>query len=97
MSPQSTRRRPDAAERTERRQRFCRDLATPGTFVRKVFTSPAGLHSVSAMNQPEIRALSFVSFGGIGSATSLAKFYAMLANGGELDGRDSFRETRSIG
>jgi len=65
---------------------FYRDLATPGTIARKTFTSPRGLHSVTAMNSKENRALPFVSFGGIGSATSLAKFYAMLANGGELDG-----------
>ena len=69
---------------------FYRDLATSGTLVRKTFTSPRGLHAVSDMNKPENRARSFVSFGGIGSATSLAKFYAMLANGGELDGRRFF-------
>ena len=69
---------------------FYRDLATPGTLVRKTFTSPRGLHSVSAMNSPENRALPIVSFGGIGSAPSLGKFYAMLANGGELEGRRYF-------
>ncbi len=69
---------------------FYRDLATPGTMARKAFTSPRGLHSVSAMNSKENRALPFVSFGGIGSATSLAKFYGMLANGGELDGHRFF-------
>jgi CubicO group peptidase (beta-lactamase class C family) len=69
---------------------FYRDLVTPGTLVRKTFTSPRGLHSVSAMNSKENRALSIVSFGGIGSAASLGKFYAMLANGGELGGRRFF-------
>jgi CubicO group peptidase (beta-lactamase class C family) len=69
---------------------FYVDLATPGTLARNVFTSPRGLHSVSGMNDSKIRAKSFVSFGGIGSATSLAKFYAMLANGGELDGHRFF-------
>jgi len=69
---------------------FYRDLITPGTLVRKAFTSPRGLHSVSAMNTKENRALQIVSFGGIGSASSLAKFYAMLANGGELEGRRYF-------
>jgi CubicO group peptidase (beta-lactamase class C family) len=69
---------------------FYRDLATPGTIARKAFTSPRGLHSVSGMNSKENRALPFVSFGGIGSATSLAKFYAMLANGGLLDGHRFF-------
>ena len=72
-------------------EQFYRDLATPDTLVRKTFTSPAGLHSVSGMNAPNIRALANVSFGGIGSASSLARFYAMLANEGELDGRRFFR------
>ena len=75
---------------------FYRDLATPGTLARKTFTSPRGLHAVSDMNSKENRALPIVSFGGIGSATSLAKFYAMLANGGELDGRRFF-ERDTIG
>ncbi len=75
-------------------KQFYADLLTSGTLVRKVFTSPHGLNSVSGMNDPDVRALSFVSFGGIGNATSLAKFYAMLANNGELDGRRFFtRET----
>jgi CubicO group peptidase (beta-lactamase class C family) len=69
---------------------FYRDLATPGTLARKAFTSPRGLHSISAMNTTENRALEIVSFGGIGSASSLAKFYAMLANEGELEGRRYF-------
>lgn len=69
---------------------FYRDLATPGTLPRKTFTSPHGLHAVSAMNKPENRARNIVSFGGIGSAHALGKFYAMLANGGEIDGRKFF-------
>ncbi len=71
---------------------FYRDLATPGTLARKTFTSPRGLHVVSDMNSKENRAMPIVSFGGIGSVTSLAKFYAMLANGGELDGRRFFAQ-----
>jgi CubicO group peptidase (beta-lactamase class C family) len=63
---------------------FYRALTTPGTLPRRVFTSPHGLHAVSAMNATENRARSFVSFGGIGSAAALAKFYGLLANGGEL-------------
>ena len=63
--------------------------------MRKAFTSPHGLHSVSAMNDPAERSRSIVSFGGIGSASSLAKFYAMLANGGEMDGRRYF-ENKTI-
>jgi CubicO group peptidase (beta-lactamase class C family) len=71
---------------------FYADVVTKGTFAHKVFVSPYGLQAVSAMNKPEIRARPLVSFGGIGGANSLAKFYAMLANGGELDGRRFFSE-----
>jgi CubicO group peptidase (beta-lactamase class C family) len=69
---------------------FYRDLTTPGTLARRTFTSPHGLHAVGGMNTAANRAQSIVSFGGIGNANSLAKFYAMLANGGELDGRKFF-------
>jgi CubicO group peptidase (beta-lactamase class C family) len=69
---------------------FYRDLATPGTLVRKTFTSPAGLHSIAAMNTAENRAANIVSLSGIGNASSLAKFYGMLANDGVLDGRRYF-------
>jgi len=71
-------------------KKFYSDLTTPGTLARKTFTSPYGLNSVSGMNTPAIRAQPIVSFGGIGSASALAKFYAMLANGGKLDGRTFF-------
>ena len=71
-------------------QQFYRDLATPGALARKAFNSPYGLNAVSDMNKPENRALSFVSFGGIGSANSLAKFYAMLSNEGRLEDREFF-------
>jgi CubicO group peptidase (beta-lactamase class C family) len=63
---------------------FYTDVATPGTFAQKVFSSPRGLKAVSAMNDPKIRAQPIVSFGGIGTAHSLAKFYAMLATGSQL-------------
>ena len=71
---------------------FYQALATPGTIQRKTFASPRGLHAVGAMNTAENRARAFVSFGGIGSATSLAKFYAMLSNGGELGGQRFFSQ-----
>src|SRR5437868_11243856 len=69
---------------------FYRDLVTPGTLARKTFTSPYGLNVISKMNDPLIRAQPIVSFGGIGSASALAKFYSMLTNGGELDGQTFF-------
>jgi CubicO group peptidase (beta-lactamase class C family) len=42
---------------------------------------------VAALNTFEARTTSFGAFGGIGTAHSLAKFYALLAAGGELEGR----------
>src|SRR5213593_612330 len=72
---------------------FYADLVTPGTLARKTFTSPYGLHAISKMNDAAIRAHPIVSFGGIGSASALAKFYSMLANGGTFDGRTFFSET----
>jgi CubicO group peptidase (beta-lactamase class C family) len=74
---------------------FYRELVTPGTLVRKTFTSPAGLHSIAAMNTPENRAVNIVSFSGIGSASSLAKFYGMLANDGIL-GEQRYFSSKSI-
>jgi CubicO group peptidase (beta-lactamase class C family) len=73
-------------------KQFYTDLVTTGTFARKVFASPTGLAAVRAMNEPEIRAQPIVSFGAIGSANSLAKFYAMLANSGRIEGRQFFSE-----
>ena len=73
-------------------KQFYADLVTPGTLVRKTFTSPYGLHAISKMNDPVIRAQPIVSFGGIGSASALAKFYFVLANGGKFDGRKFFSE-----
>ncbi len=73
-------------------KQFYSDLVTPGTLARKTFTSPYGLHVISKMNDPFIRAQPIVSFGGIGSASGLAKFYSMLANGGSLDGKSFFSE-----
>ena len=76
---------------------FYRDLVIPGTLARKTFTSPYGLNVISKMNDPQIRAQSIVSFGGIGSASALAKFYSMLANGGELDGQSFFSQKAMAG
>ena len=73
-------------------KKFYSDLVTPGTLARKTFTSPYGLNSVSGMNTPDVRGQPVVSFGGIGSASALAKFYSMLANGGKLDRQTFFSE-----
>ncbi len=65
-------------------------LGDETSLTRRAFTGPAGLHAVASMNTPEARRVSSPSFSGIGTAHALAKFYAMLANGGTLDGRTFF-------
>jgi CubicO group peptidase (beta-lactamase class C family) len=87
--PEMKKKRPFGSDRQSGSD-FYRDLVTPGTLQRKTFTSPYGLNAVSAMNKSENRAREFVSFGGVGSASALGKFYAMLANGGEIEGRKFF-------
>src|SRR6266516_3070628 len=71
-------------------KQFYDDLVTPGTLARKTFTSPHGLNVISKMNDPLVRAQPIVSFGGIGSASALAKFYSMLANDGKANGQTFF-------
>jgi CubicO group peptidase (beta-lactamase class C family) len=70
---------------------FYRDMMTPGTLPQRTFTSPSGLHSVSSMNKPEIRAQPIVSLNGIGSARALAKFYSILAGHSGANGRQHFK------
>ena len=86
---------PPEAKNRESDSDFYVDLVTPGTLARKTFTSPYGLQSVSGMNTPAIRAQTIVSFGGIGTASALAKFYSMLANGGEF-GAQTFFSSETI-
>jgi len=71
-------------------KQFYADLVTPGTLARKTFTSPRGLNVISKMNDPHVRAQAIVSFGGIGSASAIGKFYSMLANGGTFEGQTFF-------
>ena len=73
------------------KDRFYTAFVTPGSLTLRAFGSPDGLKSVAAMNAPGGRRASLPGFGGIGTAAALAKFYAMLASGGVLDGRTFFR------
>jgi CubicO group peptidase (beta-lactamase class C family) len=70
---------------------FYSAFTTSGSFTARAFASPAGLHSVASLNALEARRASFPGFGGIGTATALAKFYAMLAAGGTIDRREFFK------
>jgi CubicO group peptidase (beta-lactamase class C family) len=70
---------------------FYTTFLTPSSMTARAFASPRGLHSVAAMNGPEARTASFGAFGGVGTGRGVAKFYAMLAEGGALDGRRWFK------
>ena len=54
---------------------FYQQLNTQGTFTRRAFSSPRGLHSVQEMNSPLAWAGGLPAFGGVGTASALAKFY----------------------
>jgi CubicO group peptidase (beta-lactamase class C family) len=69
---------------------FYQEFFRAGSFTARAFTSPRGLHSAAALNKPEALTVGFPGFGGVGTATGLAKFYAMLAVGGTLEGRRYF-------
>jgi CubicO group peptidase (beta-lactamase class C family) len=69
---------------------FAEALAEPDSLTRRAFATPGGLLGASAMNSPSVRAASIPSLGGIGTASSLAKFYAILANGGVWGGHHYF-------
>jgi CubicO group peptidase (beta-lactamase class C family) len=59
---------------------FYEALAQPDSLTRKAFLTPAGLHTPSMMNDPNVRRHSLPSLGGIGTAESLARFYALLCS-----------------
>ena len=61
-----------------REQAFAAALADPQSLTARAFASPKGLHSVASMNTPEVRRSAFPGFGGIATASGLAKFYSSL-------------------
>jgi CubicO group peptidase (beta-lactamase class C family) len=54
---------------------FYKQLTTSGTFTRRAFSSPRGLHSIHEMNEPRSWAAGLPALGGVGTASALAKFY----------------------
>jgi CubicO group peptidase (beta-lactamase class C family) len=60
---------------------FEQALADPATLTARSFTQPSGLTGAAATNRPEVWHAAIPSFGGIGNARSLARFYDRLAVG----------------
>lgn len=67
---------------------FLQALADADSLTRAAFASPEGLQGASVMNKPHVRSASLPALGAIGSASALAKFYAMLAEGGSWRDRE---------
>jgi CubicO group peptidase (beta-lactamase class C family) len=72
---------------------FLRAFTDASSLTARSFSSPKGLHAVAAMNTPAARKASLPGFGGVGTAVSLGKFYAMLANDGVMNGRRCVSQT----
>ena len=87
---------PARAGEMPRETKFYEALGNSGSLTSRAFASPQGLNGVAVMNTSEARAASFPGFGGIGTASSLAKFYAMLANGGALGGVRFFSDSALV-
>jgi CubicO group peptidase (beta-lactamase class C family) len=69
---------------------FYSELFRSGSFTAQAFTSPRGLHSATALNQPAALSAGFPAFGGVGTAVGLAQFYGMLAHGGVQEAKRYF-------
>lgn len=54
---------------------FYKQLTTSGTFTRRAFSSPRGLHAIHEMNEPSAWSAGLPALGGVGTASALAKFY----------------------
>jgi hypothetical protein len=63
-------------------------FTTSGTMTQRTFGSPLGLNAVQDFNLPDTWQRGYASMGGVGSASGLGKFYAMLAQGGTWGGRE---------
>lgn len=66
---------------------FAQAYSQTGSLTQRTFTSLSGITSIRELNRPDIQQLGIASFGGVGSARGLSAFYAMLANGGQWNGK----------
>lgn len=81
---------PAGAVRDGSEDRFLEALSDPASLTHRAFASPGKVTGATAMNAPAVRAAALPSLGGIATARSLAKFYAMLAGGGVWGSRRFF-------
>lgn len=65
---------------------FYRALADPTSIAAAAFSSPNGMRALSDINKLEYLQAGLPALGGVGTASAIARFYHILAQGGELDG-----------
>jgi CubicO group peptidase (beta-lactamase class C family) len=66
---------PGKAGKDDLADAFYKQLTTSGTFTRRAFSSPRGLHAIHEMNESGAWAAGLPALGGVGTASGLAKFY----------------------
>lgn len=57
---------------------FYKHMTMSGTYTRRAFSSPHGLHAIHEMNEPKAWSSGLPAMGGVGTASGLAKFYQVL-------------------
>ncbi len=65
---------------------FYQELTKPDSLSLGAFSSPTGMKALGDINKLEYIQIGLPALGGVGTATGLAKFYQILAQGGILDG-----------
>ena len=73
--PRVARLYPGKAGKADLTDAFYQQLTTSGTFSRRAFTSPSGLHAIHEMNEPRAWSAGLPALGGVGTASALAQFY----------------------
>jgi CubicO group peptidase (beta-lactamase class C family) len=73
--PRVARLYPGKAGKDDLADAFYKQLTTSGTFTRRAFSSPRGLHAIHEMNDPKAWSAGLPALGGVGTASALAKFY----------------------
>jgi CubicO group peptidase (beta-lactamase class C family) len=72
---------PGKAGKDDLADAFYKQLTTSGTFTRRAFSSPRGLHAIHEMNEPKAWAAGLPALGGTGTASALARFYQTIIGG----------------
>lgn len=93
--PRVARLYPGKADKSDLADGFYKQLTTSGTFTRRAFSSPRGLHAIHEMNEPRSWSAGLPALGGVGTASALAKFYQAVI--GAIESPLSSNVRRALG